>query len=312
LQRFLRDRGHQFSRLVVDHAPRQIDAIFRIGSVRLEQQPIVAAHVAMKPDAVIQTGDEQMRPRQRDRMSRQRRAREQIVRHERQYLSLPSRIIHFFGACRAHPVMPLRLVPYLQKALHARNPQLDRIVPFQQRSILASIGRLQRGKIILVDSRFRLEGDRTGAIMAKPRHGRAIGTIHCEQQLLALPRLHPARRKAPPVPRSIDLIIDRFTIDARPQEIAVQRMHDPSGHRAIGRHQRLCDNLPAEQRPIDIALVVAVAEQIRRNLVHFQQSRNVVAPCLVMDGRIISPHRRPFLGWISHRYRQPLNDMLAN
>nr|WP_313805968.1 hypothetical protein [Sphingobium sp.] len=127
--------------------------------------------------------------------------------------------------------------------------------------------------------------------MAEPFDRRAIGTFHREDDLSRLPGNNPARGKARTVPRPLHHIIYLACMDAGTQEIAVERMNRAPLGGAIGRAQGLRHDLAAEQGPIGIGLVIAILEQVRRNLVHLQQGNDIPRPFLFHYALIEASHR---------------------
>ena len=86
-----------------------------------------------------------------------------------------------------------------------------------------------------------------------------------------LDRHHATGGKAATVAGAVHLIDHRNFGVTGTDEIGVQRMAQPVGHRAIGRRQRLCHHLPPENPRRGFATLPCATEQIDLKLFDFQQ-----------------------------------------
>src|SRR5690606_30789797 len=92
------------------------------------------------------------------------------------------------------------------------------------------------------------------------------------------------RRETLAVPRTVDFIDNGNLGIARPDEIGVQRMTDPFLHRAVSRHERLSDHLPAEHAlPAHIGAVPA--KQVFFDPLQIEQFDEIFDGLLVGLGR---------------------------
>ena len=85
--------------------------------------------------------------------------------------------------------------------------------------------------------------------MIEPGFRHVEGSGHDEDRRAPLPRHDPPRRKAPAVPKALDLEQDRLLGIAPEQEIGVQRVRVAAGDRTFGGDQGLGQHLAAKHPP---------------------------------------------------------------